>query len=74
MRTAYRNNHLGLTTYPKHTIWGDGATGRIIYDIAARSLEVDFAFQIRNAKDEAWHVGCLSNCFLKTGKQIQDTE
>ena len=70
---AYRNNHLGLTTYPKDTIRGDGATGRIVYNIVARSLEVDFAFEICDTKDKAWYIGCLSNCFLETDKQIQHT-
>jgi hypothetical protein len=73
MRRAHRNNHLSLTTYPKDTIRGDGAAGRIVYDVAARSSEVDFAFEICDTKDEAWYVACLSDCFLKTGKQIQHT-
>ncbi len=70
---AYRNNHLGLTTYPKDTIRGDVPAGRIVYNIVACSLEVDFAFEICDTKDEAWYVGRLPDCFLKTGKQIQHT-
>ena len=62
---AYRNNQLGLTAYPKDTIWGHGATGRIVYDVVTRSLEVDFAFEICDTIDEAWYVGCLSARFLK---------
>ena len=62
---TYRNDQLSLATYPKDTIWGQGATGRIVYDIVASSLEVDFAFEICNTKDKAWYVACFPACFLE---------